>query len=97
MAGVPAVQDAAEHRLMEAELLLDRHGGQPHLPADLPLARGAATRDDAELDAIGLVERQAIEPLAGKILAARPRGPETRRSRPVRRTPSLSPGVIAAG
>ena len=50
----PAFQDAAEHRLMEAELLLDRHRRQPHLPADLPLARGDATRDDAELDAVGL-------------------------------------------
>ena len=40
----PAFQDAAEHRLVEAELLLDRHRRQPHLPADLPLARGDATR-----------------------------------------------------
>ena len=61
--GRPAVQDAAEHRLVEAELLLDRRRGQPHLPADLPLARGDAARDDAELDAIRLIERQAIEPL----------------------------------
>ena len=40
VAGRAAVQDAAEHRLVEAELLLDRLRGQADLPADLPLARG---------------------------------------------------------
>ena len=38
MAGWLAVQDAAEHRLVEAELLLDGRRGQADLPADLPLA-----------------------------------------------------------
>jgi hypothetical protein len=71
-----AVQDAAEHRLVKAELLLYRLRGQSHLPADLPLAGGDAAGNDTELDAIRLIQRQPIEPLRREILAACPGLPE---------------------
>ena len=63
------VQDAAENRLVKAELLLDRFGGQPYLPADLLFARGAAACDYSQLDAICFVQRQAVEPFGREVLA----------------------------
>jgi hypothetical protein len=46
-------QKAAENRLVHAELLLDRGGGQTDLPADPP--RRAAS-DQPQLNAVGIVE-----------------------------------------
>jgi hypothetical protein len=77
VAGRLAFQDAAEHRLVEAELFLDRLGGQADLPADMAFTLCAASVDQAELDAIRLVERQAIEPFRREIYAALACGPET--------------------
>ncbi len=74
--GSLAVQDAAEHRFVETELLLDRFGGQANLPTDLSFACAAAARDDAQLDAICVVERQAVEPFGRKEFAACTRNPE---------------------
>ena len=76
MPGASTFQDAAEHRLVEAELLLDRPGGQADLPADLPFTRGAAAVDKAELDPIGFVERDAIEPFGWEKHTTLACGPE---------------------
>jgi hypothetical protein len=62
MSGASTFQDAAENRLVEPELLLDRPGGQADLPANLPFTRGTTAVDEAELDPIGFVERDAIKP-----------------------------------
>ena len=51
----PCLQDAAKAGLVKPELLLNRLGGQADLPADLPLALGAATLDQRQLDAVRLV------------------------------------------
>jgi hypothetical protein len=67
----PFGQEATEDRLVHAELLLDRARRQPDLPADPARARPAV--DQRQLNAIGVVERQPVEPGAGKIFAARPR------------------------
>jgi hypothetical protein len=97
VAGRHAVQDAAEHRLVEAELLLDRRRGQAHLPADLPLARRHPPRDHAKLDAVRLVQRQPVEPLRRKIFAARTRVPEFLDRGLFVERHRASPGVIDPG
>ncbi len=69
-------QQAAEHRLVHGELLLDGQGRQADLPADLRDASGAAPVDEGELDAIRVVLLEAVAPRVWKVHAPLPRFPE---------------------
>src|SRR6516164_9681683 len=76
MAARPSLQDATKTGLMKAELLLDRFGSQPDLPADLPLSCRTAAVDQRELDMIGLIEAQPVEIAGRERLAAAACRPE---------------------
>src|SRR5271169_4355225 len=76
MAARPGLQNAAEGRLVKAELFLDRFGGEAHLPADLPLACRTTAVDQGQLDAIRLVQTQPVEIAGREVLPAGARRPE---------------------
>src|SRR3954468_25095375 len=69
MASRQAMQDAAENRFVEPELLLHRLRRHTNFPADLLLAGCAATGDQTQLNAVRLVDRQLVEPCTRKELA----------------------------
>jgi hypothetical protein len=71
------VEDSPEDRLVKSELLLNRFGRQPHFPPDLPLAGVAPSGDQAELNAIGLIESEPIEPFGRKVFIALSRSQKT--------------------
>ena len=79
----PLLHQAAEDRLVEAELPPRLRRSLRHLPADLPLARRDAARDDPELDAVRLIEVEAVAPVLREVLAAAARLPEAVDRRPL--------------
>src|SRR5262245_16913654 len=60
MAGGASFQDATEHRLVKAKLLLDCLRGQTNLPTHVVLAAGDPAVDKGELDAMGIIYRKAV-------------------------------------
>src|SRR5262245_55023733 len=60
MAGRASFQDATEHRLVKAKLLLDCLRGQTNLPTHVVLAAGDPAVDKGELDAMGIIYRKPV-------------------------------------
>jgi hypothetical protein len=60
---VAALEEKAKHRLVDALLVLHGLGGEPHLPAGLPLAGVDVAREQTELNRIRLVHAELALPL----------------------------------
>ena len=76
VAGRLGLQDAAEHRLVKAELLLDGYCREPDLPTNMALTRRDTALDERKLNAIGVIERQPVEIGSREELAALTGDPE---------------------
>src|SRR5215470_5368431 len=78
MTGLDAAlaQQAAEHRLVNVELLLDRLGGEANLPAGVGDAGRAAAAHERQLNPVRVVEVEPVTPFGWKVNAALAGSPE---------------------